>query len=70
MKIAIEIDPKLLESVMEASGEKTESGAVNAALEEHARRKKIVDGYSKDEALMRANERRRAFLDSLWDDPR
>ncbi len=97
MKIAIDIDAELLESVMEASGDTTESGAVNAALEEYARRKGekfesvdldedtrreniqkwidswgkvIVDDYSKDEGLMRANERRHAFLESLWDDPR
>ena len=70
MKIAIDIDAKLLESVMESTGEKTESGAVNAALEEYARREIIGDDYRKDEALMRANERRQAFLDSLWDDPR
>ena len=80
MKIAIEIDPKLLESVMEASGEKTESGAVNAALAEYARRKSVqawidswgeitVDDLRKDEGVKKANERRRAFLDSLWDDP-
>ena len=70
MKIAVEIDANLLESVMESTGEKTESGAVNAALEEYARRKMIVNDYRKDEALMKANERRRAFLHSLWDDPR
>ena len=80
MKIAIEIDPNLLKSVMEASGETTESGAVNAALVEYARRKNaqawidswgeiIVDDLRKDEGVMKANERRRAFLDSLWDDP-
>ena len=78
MKIAIEIDPKLLETVMEASGESTESGAVNAALAEYARRKNaqtwvggeiVVDDIRKDEGVMKANERRRAFLDSLWDDP-
>ena len=81
MKIAIEIDPKLLESVMESTGESTESGAVNVALEEYARRKSmrewidswgeiVVDDLRKDEGVMKANERRRAFLDSLWDDPR
>ena len=80
MKIAIEIDPNLLESVMESTGESTESGAVNAALAEYARRKSmrewidswgeiVVDDLRKDEGVMKANERRRAFLDSLWDDP-
>lgn len=94
MKIAVEIDPNLLESVMESTGEKTESGAVNAALEEYERRKSekfesvdldedtrreniqkwidswgkvIVDDYGKDEGLLMANERRNAFLESLWD---
>ena len=81
MKIAIDIDAKLLKTVIEASGEKTESGAVNAALEEYVRRKNIqkwidswgkaiVDDCRRDEGLIAANERRRAFLDSLWDDPR
>ena len=74
MKIAIEIDPNLLESVMESSGETTESGAVNAALEEYARRKSaqkwidswgkiIVDDYSAD--ALRLDDERRAFLDSI-----
>ena len=74
MKIAIEIDPKLLETVMEASGETTESGAVNVALEEYARRKNaqawidswgkiIVDDYSAD--TLRLDDERRAFLDSI-----
>ena len=80
MKSDIEIDPNLLKSVMESSGETTESGAVNVALAEYARRKSaqkwidswgeiIVDDLRKDEGVMKANERRRAFLDSLWDDP-
>lgn len=74
MKIAVDIDPKLLETVMEASGEKTESGAVNAALAEYARRKNaqewidswgkiIVDDYSAD--ALRLDDERRAFLDSI-----
>ena len=74
MKIAIEIDPKLLESVMESTGESTESGAVNAALAEYARRKSaqkwidswgkiIVDDYSAD--ALRLDDERRAFLDSI-----
>ena len=74
MKIAIDIDPKLLKSVMEASGETTESGAVNAALAEYARRKNaqkwidswgkiIVDDYSADS--LRLDDERRAFLDSI-----
>ena len=74
MKIAVDIDPKLLETVMEASGEKTESGAVNAALAEYARRKNaqewidswgkiIVDDYSAD--ALRLDDDRRAFLDSI-----
>ena len=74
MKIAIDIDPDLLESVMESTGETTESGAVNAALEEYARRKNaqawidswgkiIVDDYSADS--LRLDDERRAFLDSI-----
>ena len=53
MKIAIEIDPNLLESVMEASGEKTEGGAVNAALEEYTRRK--FESVDLDEDARREN---------------
>ena len=51
MKIAIDIDAKLLETVMEASGEKTESGAVNVALEEYARRKNMSPGPWDNEYL-------------------
>ena len=62
---------------IDASGEKTESVATDGdALRKNMQEwidswgKAIVDDYRKDEALMRANERRHAFLESLWDDPR
>ena len=56
MKIAIDIDAELLESVMESSGEKTESGAVNAALEEYARRKgEKFESVDLDEDTRREN---------------
>ena len=56
MKIAVEIDAELLESVMEASGEKTESAAVNAALEEYTRRKtEKIESVDLDEDARREN---------------
>ncbi len=59
MRTTIDIDGKLLDSVVDATGEKTKSRAVNAALKEYVRRKQVqelidswgkivVDDYSDD----------------------
>ncbi len=77
MRTTIDIEGELLDSVVDATGEKTKSRAVNAALKEYIRRKQVqelidswgtivVDDYS-NEALRRDKERR-AFLDSLGKD--
>lgn len=77
MRTTLNIDSKLLDSVVDATGEKTKSAAVNAALKEYIRRKRIqefidswgtiiIDDYS--EETNRANEKRRAFLDSIGRD--
>ncbi len=74
MRTTINIDEKLLENVLEATGEKTKSKAVNAALKEYIRRKHvqelidswgkiIVDDYS--EEFDRLDEERREYLESL-----
>ena len=74
MLTTLDIDRKLLEAVVEATGEETESGAVNAVMKEYIRRKHvkelidswgkiIIDDYSEDQ--LRLDEERRAFLDSL-----
>ena len=76
MRITLNIDSKLLESVLEATGEKTKSKAVNAALKEYIRRKHvqelidswgkiIVDDYSEEHDA--ADKRREDFLNSLRD---
>ena len=77
MRTTLDIDSALLDKVVDATGEKTKSGAVNAVLKEYIRRKHIqefidswgkiiVDDYS--EEIAKANERRRAFLDSIGRD--
>jgi len=74
MRTTLNIDSNLLEKVLDATGEKTKSGAVNAALKEYIRRKHIqefidswgkiiVDDYSDDD--LRLDEERQAFLDSI-----
>ena len=74
MRTTLNIDSDLLDKVIDATGEKTKSGAVNAAMKEYIRRKHIqefidswgkiiVDDYS--EEIAKANEERRRFLDSL-----
>ena len=78
MRTTLDIDSELLYSVMEATGEKTKSAAVNTALKEYIRRKKvqelidswgkiIVDDYS--EEALEAENRRHEFLDSIGRDP-
>lgn len=77
MRTTLDIDSVLLDKVVDATGEKTKSKAVNAALKEYIRRKHIqefidswgkiiIDDYS--EEIEKANERRRAFLDSIGRD--
>ena len=76
MRTTLDIDGELLDKVVDAPGERTKSGAVNAALKEYIRRKHvqelidswgkiIVDDYS--EEANRPDEERRAYLDSLRD---
>ena len=76
MRTTLDIDDELLDKVVEATGERTKSGAVNAALKEYIRRKHvqelvdswgkiIVDDYS--EEALKLDEKRRAYLDSLRD---
>ena len=78
MRITLDIDRKLLDKVVEATGEKTKGKAVNAALKEYIRRKHvqelidswgkiIVDDYSGDN--LRLDEERRVYLESLRDGP-
>ena len=74
MRTTLEIDGNLLDSVVAATGEKTKSKAVNAALKEYVRRKHVqelidswgkimVDDYS--EQALEAEKRKRAYLGSL-----
>ena len=76
MRTTLDIDDNLLDSVVEATGEKTKSKAVNAALKEYIRRKHgrelldswgkiIVDDYSEEHDA--ADKRREDFLNSLRD---
>ena len=76
MRTTLDIDSKLLDSVVDATGEKTKSKAVNAALKEYIRRKHvqelidswgkiIVDDYS--EQALELEERKRSYLASLRD---
>ena len=77
MRTTLNIDSKLLETVIEATGERTKSKAVNAALKEYVRRKHvqelidswgkiIVDDYSEEHD--RLDRERQAYLESLRDD--
>lgn len=74
MRTTLKIDDRTMKYVLEITGEKTKTAAVNAALKEFVRRqhvqelidsfgKIIVDDYS--EEMDRADRRRREFLDSL-----
>ncbi|MDE2861026.1 MAG: type II toxin-antitoxin system VapB family antitoxin [Chloroflexota bacterium] len=76
MRTTLNIDDKLLESIVEATGESTKNRAVNAALKEYIRRKHvqelidswgkiIVDDYSEEAEA--AEKRREEFLNSLRD---
>ncbi len=76
MRTTLNIDSELLEDVLEATGERTKSKAVNAVLKEYIRRKRIkewidswgkiiVDDFSEEAEL--AEREREAFLNSLGD---
>ena len=77
MRTTLNIDGKLLETVIEATGERTKSKAVSAALKEYVRGKHvqelidswgkiIVDDYSEEHD--RLDRERQAYLESLGDD--
>ena len=74
MRTTLNIDDELLESIVEATGERTKSKAVNAALKEYIRRKHvqelidsfgriIVDDYT--EEMDRLDLQRQENLESL-----
>ena len=76
MRTTLNIDSELLEDVLEATGERTKSKAVNAVLKEYIRQKRIkewidswgkiiVDDYRDEVELV--NEEKRKYLDSLRD---
>ena len=76
MRTTLDIDGALLEAVVEVTGEKTKSKAVNAALQEYVRRKHVqelieswgkivVDDYSGQ--ALDLEEKKRAYLVSLRD---
>ena len=74
MRTTINIDGKLLESVIEATGESTKSKAVNAALKEYVRRKhvqELIDSWGKiivddlSEEYDRLDREREEYLESL-----
>ena len=74
MRTTITIDQTLLEELVETTGEKSKSAALNKAAEEYVRRQKLRDlkdywlGIQiedvRDEAR-KADRRRERFLDSL-----
>ena len=77
MRTTLDIDSALLDSVVEATGEKTKSRAVNAILREYIRRTKIGElramagkiPLDDTRAEQReADRRRQAFLDGLRGD--
>ena len=74
MRITLNIDDELLESVLEATGEKGKSRAVNAALREYIRRKhvqELIDSFGKiivddhSEEFDRLDLERQEYLESL-----
>ena len=76
MRTTLDIDSALLDSVVDATGEKTRSKAVNAALKEYMRRKhvqELIDSWGKiivddhSERALELEERKRAHLASLRD---
>ena len=76
MRTTLDVDGTLLKAVVEATGEKTKSKAVNAALKEYMRRKhvqELIDSWGKiivddhSERALEAEKRKRAYLVSLRD---
>ena len=76
MRTTLDIDSALLDSVVDATGEKTRSKAVNAVLKEYMRRKhvqELIDSWGKiivddhSERALELEERKRAYLASLRD---
>ena len=74
MRTTLNIDGKLLETVLEATGETTKSKAVNAALKEYIRRKhvqELIDSWGKiivddlSEEYDRLDREREEYLESL-----
>lgn len=74
MRTTLDIDPKLLEDVVKATGQQSKTKAVNTALEQYIRRAKIEDlramagrfplDDTRDEQR-EADQRRQEFLDGL-----
>ena len=75
MRTTLDIDEKLLESVVKLTGEKSKSKAVGKALEAYKRQKSIdallamagkleIDDVTEDQNA--ADLRRQEFLDRLW----
>lgn len=78
MRTTLDIDSTLLDKVVDTTGEKTKSAAVNAALKEYIRRKhmqELIDSWGKiivddyREQAVEAEKKKRAFLDSLGREP-
>ena len=74
MRTTLNIDDKLLESIVEATGERSKSRAVNAALKEYIRRKhvqELIDSWGKiivddfSEEFDRLDLERQDYLESL-----
>ena len=78
MRTTLDIDSRLLDRVVNATGESSKSKAVNVALKEFIRRKyaqELIDSWGKivvddfSEEAAKLDERRRSFLDSIGKDP-
>ncbi len=74
MRTTLNVDDELLESIVEATGEKNKSKAVNAALKEYIRRKhvqELIDSWGKiivddfSEEFDRLDLERQDYLESL-----
>ena len=74
MRTTIDVDPRLLEDVVKATGQKTKSKAVNEAIREYLRRKAInelramagkmqIDDLREEQRA--ADRRREDFIDRL-----
>ena len=77
MRTTLDIDSRLLDRVVNATGESSKSKAVNVALKEFIRRKyaqELIDSWGKivvddfSEEAANLDERRRSFLDSIGKD--